>query len=111
MLSRIPVVAEAAIAVALLSLAAALFFFGTTDTPSDPYPLDKACYTVVGKAGNEYKSWFAPVPAADATGVFVFNNDHTWGYVFVPEAMVADRDCLRERYPGDTMVPVLEGED
>lgn len=74
------------------------------------YPLSGACYSVIGKSGAEYKSWYAPVPAD--TGVYVFNNDHTWGYVFGPEAMVADRDCLRERYPDEPgAVPPLQGED
>ena len=97
--------------VVILSIAAALLYQAASGSQGsvDKYPLDKACYTIVGKAGNEYKSWFAPVPAE--AGIYVFNNDHTWGYVFSPEAMVADRDCLRERYPGDEMVPPLKGED
>ena len=78
---------------------------------SDQHPLNKACYSLFSQSGHEYKSWFPPLSAQDAKGVYVFNNDHTWGYVFSPDAMVADRDCLRERYPGDNIVPALEGSD
>lgn len=101
--------AAATVAVVILSLSFALLFFAATDSPSDPYPLDKACYSIFDRTGREFKSWFPPVPAE--SGVFTFNNDHTWGYVFGPSAMVADRDCLRERYPGDEMVPPLQGTD
>lgn len=97
--------------VVILSLAGALLYMAATDTPTDPHPLDKACYSLTDQSGHVYKSWFPPIPAADAAGVFSFNNDHTWGYVFGPVAMVADRDCLRDRYPGDEIVPPLEGED
>lgn len=104
--------ALAAIAAAItLSIAIVLLAYARDDQRTDPYPLDKACYSLFDRNGRGWKSWFPPVPAADAAGVFTFNNDHTWGYVFGPSAMVADRDCLRERYPGDEMVPPLDGSD
>jgi hypothetical protein len=99
--------------VVILSIAAALLYQAASGPQGtvDQYPLDKACYSLFDSNGREFKSWFPPIPAADAQGIYVFNNDHTWGYVFGPSAMVADRDCLRQRYPGDTIVPALEGED
>ena len=72
------------------------------------YPLSGACYSVFDRNGVEHKSWFPPVPASDGGGIFTFNNDHKWGYVFGPSAMVADRDCLRER---GVDVPSLNGSD
>ena len=92
-------------AVALVILAIALILFSAKES-SDQYPLDKACYSIIGKSGEEYKSWFPPMPAE--AGIFTFNNDGTWGYVFGPEALIADRDCLRER---GVDVPPLNGQD
>ena len=104
--------------IAVLSVAILLLAFGliwsarSTPGNTDQYPLDKACYAVIGRDGTEYKSWYPPVPAAGGPSVFTFNNDHTWGYVFAPNAMIADRDCLRERYEGQPdLVPPLEGSD
>ncbi len=101
----------AILSVFMLALAFALIW-AANSTPTDQYPLDKACYAVIDQTGAVHKSWFPPVPAADAQGVFSFNNDHTWGYVFSPAAMIADRDCLRERYAGQPdLIPPLEGTD
>lgn len=83
-------------AMGILCLALATFRLANLEE-TGAYPLDEACYALFDQNGREWKSWYPPVPAADAQGVFTFNNDHTWGYVFGPSAMVADRDCLRER--------------
>ncbi len=99
-------------AVVIFTLAAVLLVSAMRGSgTADQYPLNKACYSITSRDGAVYKSWFPPVPAADGPGIYTFNNDHTWGYVFGPNAMIADRDCLRERYPGDTMVPPIEGSD
>jgi hypothetical protein len=105
-------VAAATAAVVIFGIAASMLFGAWAAGPTDRFPLDKACYSLFARDGQEFKSWYPPVPAADGPGVFTFNNDHTWGYVFAPNAMVADRDCLRERYSGQPdLIPPLEGSD
>lgn len=100
------------IAAVLLVTGVVLIINAQVGKTNDAFPLDKACYTVIDKAGLAHKSWFPPIPAADVPGVYSFNNDHTWGYVFGPAAEVADRDCLRERYAGQPdLIPPLEGSD
>lgn len=105
-------VAAAVASIVILGIAASLLLNAWASGPIDHFPLDKACYAVIDQTGIEHKSWYPPVPADGAQGVFSFNNDHTWGYVFAPAAMVADRDCLRERYAGQPdLIPPLEGSD
>jgi len=94
-----------------ITIAALIYQGDSSQSTTDEYPLDKACYSLTDQSGIVYKSWFPPEHVAGAGNVFTFNSDHRWGFVFNPSAMVADRDCLRERYPGDTIVPALEGED
>ena len=95
-------------AVVIFSIAVALLVAAARGGSSDRFPLDEACYAIFDRNGVEHKSWFPPIPAGDGGGIFTFNNDHKWGYVFGPSAMVADRDCLRER---GVDVPPLAGSD
>ena len=100
------------IAVGIFGLAVSLLVGAWDAGPQDRYPLDKACYAVVAGDGTVYKSWFPPVLVADGPGVYSFNNDHSWGFVFSPSAMIADRDCLRERYADQPdLIPPLTGSD
>jgi len=101
------------LATTLIIIAAGLFVTAWDDAPepADPYPLDKACYTIHDRAGNTFKSWFAPTLTADGTGM-VWNNDHAWGIVLGAASFEVDRDCLRERYPDRPgLVPPLQGSD
>jgi hypothetical protein len=95
-----------------LTLCLALVLFATAALLLKPVidgPGDPPCYFVVDREGREYPSYYPPYPAADGPSIWVFNDDHRWGYVFGPNAVVADRDCLRER--GVDVPPLRVGEE
>ena len=105
---KVPSIVLAILAAAILGISAGLLAYASRSGDSDRFPLDAACYSIIDRNGVEHKSWFPPVAAADGGSIFTFNNDHKWGYVFGPSAMIADRDCLRER---GVDVPPLDGTD